>query len=387
MSISNLVRLDATGFHYPDYPTVLEWYRAQYRSIYGEDVYLEPDSQDGQWLAIEARAAHDLMALCASVVNAFSPATAQGVGLSRVVKTNGIKRRSATYSTASLTLVGQVGTVITNGQARDTLGQKWRLPAEVVIPSAGQITVTATAEAIGAVGAAPGSINEIATPTRGWQSVTNAAAAVEGVPVETDAELRRRQSVSTSLPATTPLGALHGALANLDGVSRVRMYENATGATDADGIPAKSICAVVEGGDLDAIAATIGQKKTPGANTHGATSRTYRDPRTGIAYVIKFFELAEDVVDVVINGTALPGYTTKTAEAIRAEVADYINAHEIGEDVEYTGIWAPAYLNGPARLQPYRVDSITLAGGTSDLAIAFNRAAKCAPANVTVNIV
>ena len=152
MSISNLVRLDATGFHYPDYPTVLEWYRAQYRSIYGEDVYLEPDSQDGQWLAIEARAAHDLMALCASVVNAFSPATAQGVGLSRVVKTNGIKRRSATYSTASLTLVGQVGTVITNGQARDTLGQKWRLPAEVVIPSAGQITVTATAEAIGAVG-------------------------------------------------------------------------------------------------------------------------------------------------------------------------------------------------------------------------------------------
>ena len=50
MAISELIYIDSTGFHYPDYPTILAFYQSAYRAIYGADVYLEADSQDGEWL-------------------------------------------------------------------------------------------------------------------------------------------------------------------------------------------------------------------------------------------------------------------------------------------------------------------------------------------------
>src|SRR5260363_318444 len=80
------VTIDATGIHAPSYADVLNALKAQYRAIYGPDVYLENDSQDGQWLAVLAKCIHDANSAAISVYHAFSPATAQGMGLSRMVK-------------------------------------------------------------------------------------------------------------------------------------------------------------------------------------------------------------------------------------------------------------------------------------------------------------
>ena len=213
MAIADLAYVDATGFHYPDYPTVLEQLKDEYRTIYGNDVYLEADSQDGQWVAVMALAIFDTMQVAASVYNSFSPLTAQSDALSRNVKINGIRRRVATYSQVDLRIVGQVGTTINNGQAEDTLGQKWNLPVSVTIPVGGEITVTATAVDIGAKTASANTITKISTPTLGWQTVNNALAAVPGNPVETDAELRKRQKVSTALPSLSVLDGIVGAVA------------------------------------------------------------------------------------------------------------------------------------------------------------------------------
>ena len=94
MSISDLVYLDSTGFHYADYPTVLAYLQNEYRATYGQDVYLEADSQDGQSIAVRAQAMYDLMLVMALVYSSFSPITAIGDALSRNVKINGITRRS-----------------------------------------------------------------------------------------------------------------------------------------------------------------------------------------------------------------------------------------------------------------------------------------------------
>ncbi len=80
-----------------------------YRGIYGQDIYLGADSQDGQFMALLANAIHDCNGQTLSVYNAYSPSTAQGNGLSSVVKINGIRRKSATYSTCDFLCVGQVG--------------------------------------------------------------------------------------------------------------------------------------------------------------------------------------------------------------------------------------------------------------------------------------
>lgn len=389
MAIADLVYVDATGFHYPDYPTVLQYLTDEYKAIYGADTYLAPDSQDGQWLAIQALAIFDTMQVAAAVYSSFSPLTAQADALSRNVKINGIRRRAATYSTADLLVIGTAGTVIANGQAEDTLSQKWNLPASVTIPPGGSITVTATAVDIGAITAAANTINKIATPTLGWQSVDNVAAATVGDPVETDAELRRRQTFSTALPSLTVLDGTIGAVASVPGVTRFRGYENDSDVTDANGIPAHSIAIVAEGGDQQAIGDTIAIKKTPGTGTYGTTTVTTYD-QYGLPNLINFFRPTPAVIGVEVTIQALTGYTTGFADLIAAAVAASIQALEIGDDVLITKLYVPANLPGQAAGATFDITQLRIkknagAFGTSNLTLAFNEVAECDPAvDVTV---
>ncbi|MCV5856561.1 baseplate J/gp47 family protein, partial [Escherichia coli] len=83
---------------------------------------------------------------------------------------------------------------------KDTNNVIWRLPASVVVGVDGTATVTATCSNSGSVAALAGTISTINTPTRGWTSVSNPAAATVGEPAETDAELRIRQGQSVALP-------------------------------------------------------------------------------------------------------------------------------------------------------------------------------------------
>lgn len=389
MAIVDLVYIDAAGFHTPDYPTVLQYLKDEYKTIYGNDVYLEADSQDGQWVAIQAQAIFDALQVAQATYNSFSPLTAQSDALSRNVKINGIRRLSASYSQVDLLVVGQAGTTINNGQVEDTLGQKWNLPATVVVPVLGQITVTATSAEIGAKTAAANTINKISTPTLGWQTVNNPLAAAAGQPVETDAELRKRQKASTALPSLTVLDGIIGAVASLAGVTRFRGYENDSGATDTNGIPAHSMAVVVEGGDAQAIGDAIASKKTPGSPTYGTTTVTTYD-KYGLPNDINFFRPTVATIGVEVTIDALQGYTTGFADLIKEAVANLLNIIEIGGDVLITKLYGPALLQGnPAGatfdLTQIRIKKNAGAFGTSNIALAFNEVAACDPAiNITV---
>lgn len=388
MAISDLIFVDQSGLHYPDYPTVLTYLQGEYRTIYGADTYLEADSQDGQWVAILALAMYDSMQVAAAVYNSFSPLTAQKDALSRNVKINGIARLVASYSTADLTIVGQAGTIITNGQAKDTLDQKWNLPVSVTIPVGGSIVVTATAAEVGAVSAAAGTINKIATPTLGWQTVNNVAAAAVGDPVETDAELRRRQAQSTMIPSLSVMEGIVGAVASLADVNRYRGYENDTNTTNADGVPAHAISLVVEGGTTQAIAEAIAAKKTPGTATYGTTSYTTYD-QNGVPNIINFFRPTSATISVEVSLTARTGYLSTTADAIKAAVVDYIANLLIGDDIYISKLYVPANLSNTVAADTFDVTQIRIKKGsgswvTTNLTLAFNEIAQTALANVTV---
>lgn len=393
MSLGLAATVNATGISAPTFAAILAALQNQARQIYGSDIYIAPDSKDGQLLALVAQAVSDANDAAVAIYNQFAPSTAQGAGLSSVVKVNGITRLVASASTAVGTVVGQAGALITNGVVKDANGNLWNLPASVTIPPAGQITVTVTAQQVGAITAPAGTINSIATPALGWQSFTSTSDATPGAPVESDSALRQRQAASTAIAAISPLGALLGALENISGVTAVKIYENTASAADSNGVPAKSLCIVIAGGNVATIAQTIGQKKTPGAGTYGTTAQSYLDPVTGIPSTINFFVLATTDLKVKVTGSALTGYTSATGTAIQTAIAAYINSHGIGETVEYSGLWGPAYQNAPARSQPYKVTSLQVSsdGGTTwttgDTAIAFNKIATCVAANdVTVTI-
>ena len=202
--------IDRDGFNLPEYPATLEAMQQSLRDIFGADLYLEPDSQEGQLAAIIALAQQDTYALAAAVYNAFSPQTAQGAGLSRMVIINGIRRQAAGVSAAPVRLTGVAGTIIKAGQLEDDAGCKWDLPAEVVIPAAGEITVTATAQEARDIHAAAGEINIIATPCRGWQSAVNTVAATPGRAVETDAACGSGRRSPRLCPASRCLRARWG---------------------------------------------------------------------------------------------------------------------------------------------------------------------------------
>lgn len=399
-------QITSTGISAPSYADILDYLQTQFRTIYGADAVLTPDSQDGQLLAIFALAFSDCNQMAIAVYNEFSPATAQGAGLSSVVKINGLARLVASNSTVDVTIVGQVGTVINNGVVGDNLdlGTQWLLPGTVTIPIGGSIVVTATSAILGDVEAVAHSVTKILTPTAGWQTVDNTGAAVPGAPVEEDATLRIRQAVSTSLPAQSVMDSIIGNVANLPGVQRFKGYENPTGSTDGDTIPPHSISMVVEGGDAVQIATTIALKKTPGTGTYGTTTELVIDAR-GVPVNIHFYQLAVVQMDVVIAITGLTGYVSTTGALIRNAVALFLSTLDIGEDSYISRLYSPAALNGDAATESsgltqtqldalsktYNITSITQArhSGTQhplDIVIAFNEATACVIANITLTV-
>lgn len=338
-----------TGLVVPTFQEdILPWVISNYQNIYGSDVYLGNDSPDGQWVSFLAACINDCNAMGASVYTQFSPVTAQGNGLSSVVKVNGITRNVASYSTAVLTISGVANRSITNGAVTDANGNTWNLPAVVTIGSGGTVEVTATCAVLGAISAAPGTITNIATPVRGWQTVTNAEAASEGAPVETDAALRVRQQESVALPSLGILDGLTGALAALPNVTAVRVYENATSATDQYGDPPSSINAVVTGGDLATIAQTVFLKKAPGTVTAGNTSQVVTDAN-GFTHVV-YFSVAGTYqinVTVVISINGLTGYSSAIGGEVQSAVAAFISSLATGAKVGCGRVYVPANLMGP----------------------------------------
>ncbi|EAB4304045.1 hypothetical protein GI075_02605 [Salmonella enterica] len=382
----------AEGISAPDYQTILDTLTSYFQQIYGSDAYLEPDSKDGQMVALVALAVHDANNTAIAVYNCFSPATGYGAALTSNVKINGIARKGATNSTVDLLLTGTAGTTITNGTVKDTNNVIWRLPASVVIGVDGAVTVTAICSNSGAVAALAGTITTINTPTRGWTSVTNPAAATVGAPAETDAELRIRQGQSVAIPSITPFEGVDGAIANIAGVTRHKLYENDTGKTDGNGLPPHSISAIVDGGDVTEIARTIRGNKGQGVRTWGKTSVTVPD-RYGNPHIISFSRPTDVPVYGKITLKVFAGYTSQIGVQIQQAVADYINSLMIGDPVLLSRIYSPANLGvvsgGNARyydIQELLIGKSPETVAAANINIAYDESASCKPENIIITV-
>lgn len=382
----------ASGISAPDYQTILSAITGYFQQIYGTDSYLDPDSKDGQMVALVALAISDANNTAIQVYNSFSPSTGMTDALTRNVKINGIARKSATNSTVDLTLTGTAGTTITNGSAKDANGIIWNLPASVTIDTGGSVIATATCANSGAVAAVIGSVNQINTPTRGWTSVTNASAATVGTAIEKDSDLRIRQGQSVALPSLTPFDAVDGALANVDGVTRHKLYENDTGAVDSNGLPAHSLSAIVDGGDATVIAQTIRGKKGQGVSTYGTTSVTVPDTYDN-PHVINFYRSTDVPIYIALSLKVFTGYTTQIGQQIQQAIADYINSLLIGDDVLLSRVYSPANLGvvSGGNAKYYDITSLEIgksagAVAAANIVIAFNESASCTTANIALTV-
>jgi len=323
--------IDNTGLHIPTYQEIKEDLISEFKTIYGDDIYLGEDSQDYQMISVFASKMSDVVAFQEMVYNSYNVKTAVGTTLDNAVKLNGIERKAASYSTVELSITGTIGTIIRNGVVSDGT-HRWILDDTDFTITASPITTSATCEEIGAVEAVPHSITEIVNVTRGWLSVDNPNRAAVGEPVETDANLRIRQSRSVANPSVNMVDSLDAGIAALENVSTCRIYDNDTHQTDVNGIPPHTVSCVVEGGNSQDIARVIYLRKGPGVGTYGTTSETVQID-TGLPHVINFFRPTDLSVDVQISITRSNMYTSDTEQKIIDAINSYFANIKIGTDI------------------------------------------------------
>lgn len=404
--------IDSAGLHIPTYADILADMIAQFQTIYPQVVYLAPSTAKYQDLSITALKIYDTMLAAQLAYNARSPLTAIGSDLDSIVKLNGIARKAASYSTALGVVSGVSGTVITAGTVTDTSGYIWALPATVTIPSTGSIVVTVTCQTAGAIQAGVGSINTMSGgTTAGWTGFTNTSAASAGTAVETDSQLRARQSISVAIPSITRLAATLGAIAAVSGVTRYNpgaqsvantgsSIENFTGATDEWGNPPHSISMVVEGGtDLD-VSTAIFSKRGLGvytnpnatANPSGTRSISVTDANTNVPMVIGFQRPSYVSITVAMTVKGLNGFSSAVQAAIQTAIVSYLNSLQIGEELTFSSIYAVAQSVMPSLILPqFSITSLQIgrtggAMGTTDLPMAYYEVTEGVAEDVTITV-
>ena len=379
--------IDSSGFHMPTYVDIRDDLINQMKSIFGNDIYIDEDTQDYQQISIFAKKIYDLYSLAILTYNNRTPNTAIGVGLDNLCALVGIKRKPATYSKVNLTLTGDPSTILNGCQASDGVNI-WDIP-DTEIPSNGIITVEATCDKAGNITAQPGSITTIVTPVYGWLSVTNNYNATPGMNEETDAELRGRFANSTSIPSNSVFESLLAGIQSVDGVTKVKGYENDTSSTDSNGVPAHSVSFVVEGGDEEEVATEILFRKTPGCGTYGTTSVTLTTS-SGNTTIINFFRPTVKPVYVKVTLKPLSSYNSDYENTIKEALVNYINSLDIAETVYRSVLWSVAVSQMGGITSPaYSILSVqtSLDGVTyqdADVSVDFNEVAQCSISNITV---
>lgn len=128
----------------------------------------------------------------------------------------------------------------------------------------------------------------IDSPVNGWTSLTNLKAGAIGRNMETDAELRLRHSKSVRATGSATVEAIRARmLQDVPEVTSIRIYENRTNITSADGIPPHAFESVVVGGTDSEIFAQLFLTKPAGIETHGNESGQVIDSN-GDAQTVKF---------------------------------------------------------------------------------------------------
>jgi uncharacterized phage protein gp47/JayE len=393
--------VDQSGLNLTTYVDIRDNLIAMCKNIFGQDLYLGEDTQDYQWIATVVEKIYDTLLASQLAYNNRGPATAVSTGLDGIVKINGIKRKEATYSTCPARITGNPGSIITGAIAVDKGNIKWDLPSSIIIPESGVVEgLILTCELPGPIAASPGDIIQMFNPQYGWTGITNTDSAELGSYVETDAELRLRQQISTALPSLTVLDGIKGAIAGLTGVTRSEVYENDTNLVDSRGLPPHSITVVVEGGVDQEIGNAIYIKKTPGCYTNGTTEVQIIDSNNNLMWdafnepvIRRFYRPTYIDIDVTINVKALNStYTTQNTADIKSTVELYLNSLKIGSDLSLSAIWGSALssmsdLKNPA----FSIVSVTAARhgqfqGTSDIDIAFNEVTRGNVNYITVNL-
>lgn len=369
MEQNKIIQLTESGIATKNRDKILDDLIEIFKSIYGENAYVDIGTEDYNMLLALADIFNDMGMVANAVSNGMNLQTAMGFQLDNIASIfyNTTNRHSATYSTVLVTITGEPNTKIINGQIQDDIGGIWNLPNEVIIPTSGTINVTATHNVVGAYLIQPNQISgfgSIVTPVTGWTNVTNANASTVGENVESDSKFRYRLASASQSNSKAVLNSLYQNInAEFDGedkVLHIMVWVNDTNDlknyTDVSlsNIPAHSMVVSVSGNivtdeDKQKVAKSILYYKSTGVGTYSpenvdtTITETISDTffvNTSIQYTLA------TPTNIVTNVKLLPltAITTITEdlrEAIKNVVDDIINEKNIGTKIYTNELYVP----------------------------------------------
>lgn len=386
--------VDETGLHYSSFEDIKQYYINCAKRIFGDDIYVDDDSMDGQLISIFAKGQYDTMKSIEFAFNNVTPQTSFGVVLSRLVLLSGISRKKSGYSTVFVKLTGNPFTIIHNGVVADISGNKWDLPVIVNLGENGVTYVTATAQKQGNITALTNTVTQIVTPCYGWKTVTNEYPANPATPVETDEELRYRQRNTVALPSQGLREGTQSAILNIDGVTDCIVEENDTNISktvQGVSLPPNSITCIVKGGSESDIADAIFYHKNQGCYTNGNIEITHYDMYNNVNY-IRFSRPIQVPIKINVEIRPFTGYSSDITDEIKANLVEYIDSLNISKDVSVSVLYSIINKSIPDLKEPiFAVDLLEIGKvngsySTDDVVINLNEEASISAENVTITI-
>lgn len=343
---------------------------------------LSAQSVIGQLVGIFAAKLAEMHEVMQAVYASAYASSAEGAALDAVVDLIGLTRRAATGSRVTLRLTGINGTVIPSGSTvrdPDRPDVEWDTLASATI-AAGVATVEAQCSTNGVITANANTLTEIVTPIAGWNTVLNQADATPGLAEETDVELRQRLVDLAFATGSSTTSAIRAALLQVEGVTDVGVFENNQEATNAFGVPAKTIEAVVDGGADADIAQAIFDNKAAGIGTYSASSDSgSATDANGDAVTINFSR--PDPIDCYVFAAVTHDGNNPDIEAeIEAAIVAFGDTSRVGQNVIrsrfYSVIHAVSGVLNVSILGISRVSQPTAGTSTTnDITIAFRERA------------
>lgn len=307
------------------------WRRAFFET---DKVALDTDSStpagqliDAETAEIEAKNADFLF-----LASQFNPRIAEGRWQDALGYIYFLTRKVAEPTVVTCQLSGLMGTTIPYGAiVQNTDGYRLICNSSITIGATGNAETTFRVVTNGAIDIPANSVTAIITVIAGWDTVNNNAAGAIGRDVETRAEFENRRYASVAANSHGSASALYGAIADITGVLDLAVLEN-TGLNpiikyDVE-VPGHGVTICVYGGEDDAIAETIYNKKNAGSATGGNTTITHiATDFSNIAY--EYLILRPETVNFWVNITlgSVPSDTVKEA-IITAVYQDFLGQNQ-----------------------------------------------------------
>lgn len=294
----------------------------KFKGVYGQDINIEQNSPDGQWINILAQEKRDILDLFTQFYNNLDPDRAIGIPQQILYKLNGLIIKAYTYSYTYVNVTINESTSLqgldtniesadgTGYTVRDTNGNRWILAASTELEP-GVHSLNFRAADLGSITALPNTINVMETVVRGVASVNNPAGNyITGSTGETSAQFRLRRNQAMAVPSQGFDESTESQMLNLTNVTQCKVYDNRTDSV-VNGIPAHGIWVIVQGGQPEDIGRVIYNNLPPGIPTKGEQSVWVQKTNGDVVEVLYDVPTA---VNLYVRATIKNFTTTNLAE-------------------------------------------------------------------------